>query len=95
MKKPSMTIDEAQAVAIRAVEFLARDDDRLGRFLALTGVGPSDIAAGLSEPAFLAGVLDHVMSDESLLFLFCDHAGLAPDVPAFARRRLSGPEDTW
>ena len=90
-----MTIDEAQAVAIRAVEFLARDDDRLGRFLALTGVGPGDIAAGLSEPAFLVGVLDHVMSDESLLFLFCEQVGLAPDLPATARRSLSGPGDTW
>ena len=93
MKKTPLSPDEAQTVAIRAVEFLAADDERLGRFLALTGVGPADIAAGLSEPAFLAGILDHVMSDETLLFLFCEHAELSPEMPAIARRRLAGPGD--
>ena len=93
MKKPTLTTDEAQTVAIRAVEFLAGDDERLGRFLALTGVGPTDMAAGLSEPAFLAAIPDHVMSDETLLFLFCEHTGLEPDLPGAARRRLAGPGD--
>jgi len=93
MKNSPLTIDQAQAVAIRAVEFLVSDDERLGRFLALTGLGPGDIAPGLSDPAFLAGVLDHLMADETALFLFCDHASLAADTPGAARRRLTGRED--
>ena len=42
------------------------------------------------EPELLAGVLDHVLGDESLLFLFCEAAGLDPAAPRAARRGLPG-----
>lgn len=85
-----MTTDEAEAVALRAVEFLAADEERIGRFLALTGAGPAELAAGVRDHAFLCGVLEHLLSDETLLFLFCDHALIAPEVPAAAQALLAG-----
>ena len=44
------------------------------------------------EPGFLAGVLDHMLDDESLLLAFADSAGLDPASIARARRALGGPQ---
>ena len=40
------------------------EPERLGRFLALTGIGPPEFATAAREPGFLAGVLDHLAADE-------------------------------
>ena len=55
--------ESAENLAISALAFLAADPERLGRFLSLTGIGPEAIRKSAREPAFLAGVLDHVVSD--------------------------------
>ena len=75
---------------MQALAFLAADDDRLGRFLALSGLDEATLRARAGEPELLAAVLDHVLSDESLLFVFCETADLAPDAPRQARRALPG-----
>ena len=80
--------DGAVAIAAQALAFVAAEDDRLGRFLALTGLTPDALKAGLAEPALLGAVLDHVLSDEALLLAFAEAAGLPPEIPALARRRL-------
>jgi hypothetical protein len=83
--------EDAESIAIRALGFLAGDDSHMERFLALTGIGPGDIRAAASEPGFLAAVLDHVASDESLLLAFAANAGLAPGAVATAKAALAGP----
>ena len=80
--------DGAVAIAAQAVAFLAAEEDRLGRFIALTGLSPAELKAGLGQPALLGAVLDHVLGDESLLLAFADSAVLAPELPAAARRLL-------
>ena len=90
MKQSSLTTEAAEAVAIRAVEFLATDEDRLGGFIVATGISPGDLGSRLQEFDFLCGVLDHIMADESLLFIFCEFAGIAPEHPAVARYILGG-----
>jgi hypothetical protein len=96
MRRPG---EDAESVAIRALGFLAGDDSRMERFLALTGIGPGDIRAAAAEPGFLAAVLDHVASDESLLLAFAANAGLSPGSVAAARAALAGrgadPEHHW
>jgi len=78
-------------LAVQAFAYLAGDPDRLGRFLALTGIGPARIRAAAAEPGFFAGVLDHIMSDEALVQEFADRAGVDPATVAQARRILGGP----
>lgn len=91
MARPeAATREAAEALAVQAFTYLAGDPDRLGGFLALTGIGPERIRAAAAEPGFFAGVLDHVMSDEALLMAFADHAGIDPAAVARARRAL-GP----
>ena len=74
--KPSLK--SAEALAIQAFSFIAADSDRLGRFLAASGIGPADIHGAARQPMFLAGVLDHVASDEPLLLSFAAETGTAP-----------------
>ena len=70
----------AETLAVQALEFLAGDAERLGRFLAMSGIDPEALRAAASEPHFLAGVLDHVTSDERLLLDFATHAEIDPPV---------------
>jgi hypothetical protein len=80
----------AENLAIQALSFMASDPERLGAFLAATGVGPEMIRKAAAEPSFLAGVLDHVCGDEALLVGVADHAGVAPRDVEHAQAVLSG-----
>jgi hypothetical protein len=80
--------EAAEMLAVQALAFIAGDPDRLGRFLAITGIGPAEIRIAAREPHFLAGVLDHIASDEALLMLFAEQSGLEPKTIAHARRVL-------
>lgn len=86
--------EAAEALAIAALSFLAGDSERLGAFLALSGIGPESIRAAAGEPQFLAGVLDHVVSDEKLLLDFAEHQNIDPFEVARARQSMAGlPRD--
>jgi hypothetical protein len=82
--------EAGEAVAIQALSFIARDPERLGHFLAATGIGPAEIRASAREPQFLAGVLDHVAADERLLLAFAADAGFDPADIAKAQAALGG-----
>ena len=77
-------------LAIQALAFIAEDPDRMGAFLAATGIAPETIRGAARSPDFLAGVLEHMLADESLLLAFADSAGLDPAEIARARRALGG-----
>jgi Protein of unknown function (DUF3572) len=89
-KGGSITRESAENLAIQALAFLAGDPDRLGRFLAGTGIGPQAIRKAAADPAFLAGVLDHVVADEALLLAVAHHAGVSPLTVERAQAVLSG-----
>jgi hypothetical protein len=88
-----LAAEVAEVLAIQALGFIAQDDERLGRFLALTGMGPAEIRAAASERHFLAGVLDYVTGDEELLVAFAGHAEVDPATIAIARQALAEAED--
>ena len=88
-KPPERTRGTAEALAIQALTFLAEEPERLGRFLAMTGIEPAQIRAAAREPGFLAGVLEHMLADESLLIAFADSAGVDPAALARARSALA------
>lgn len=80
----------AEILAINALGFLASDSERLGRFLAVSGIGPAALKDSAANPHLLAGVMDYLLADESLLFLFTESQGLGADEPQKARRALPG-----
>lgn len=82
--------DAAEHVAIQALTFIAADPERLGSFLAASGIGPAALRAAAREPQFLAGVLDHVAADEALLIAFAEQAEIDPATVTAAIAALSG-----
>jgi hypothetical protein len=92
MKKGLLSTREAaEQLAIQALGFIAADGERLGRFLALTGIGPDEIRAAAREPGFLAGILDHIAGHEDLVMAFAEQAGIDPSHVNAAREVLAGP----
>jgi hypothetical protein len=82
----------AQALAVEALAFLAAEPERIGRFLALSGIGPEALRSAAREPDFLNGVLEYVTGDEPLLLEFAAHVQIKPAAVERARATLGG---TW
>jgi hypothetical protein len=82
--------EAAEAMAVDALVFLAADEDRLDRFLALTGLAAGNLRELSGSPGFLAGVLDHLMGDERLLVAFAEEHRLDPTTIARASALLGG-----
>lgn len=89
MAATPLSLDQSSAIALKALAFLAAAEDRLARFLALSGVSPEALASGARTPAFQAGVLEHLLADEAMLLEFCANEALRPDLPQQALRILS------
>jgi hypothetical protein len=85
-----MNRNAAEILAVEALTFLASDSERLGRFLALTGISPAEIRSVARDPAFLVAVLDHLASDEKLLIAFADQAGRRASEVMQARAVIGG-----
>jgi len=82
----------AESLAVQALTYIGSDPDRLARFLSMSGLGPQSLRAAAREPGFLAGVLEHVASDEALLVAFAAQEGIDPAEVDRARRLLSGAD---
>ncbi len=82
--------EAAETVAIQALSYIAAEPERLGRFLALSGIGPAEIRAAAAQPGFLAGVLDYVVSDQDLMTGFAAESGHKPSTIDAARMALGG-----
>jgi len=76
-------------MALSALTFLAEDATRLGRFLALTGIGPDELRSGAGARATQAAVLEHLMADESLLLVFAATKSVAPQSIPLAHALLA------
>ncbi|NFV79525.1 DUF3572 domain-containing protein [Magnetospirillum aberrantis] len=83
-----LTAEDAQAVALKALTFVAGDESLLSRFVALSGCGFDDIKARLADIGFLAGVLDFMLADEQAVLAFAEAEGMSPETPMQARLKL-------
>ncbi len=87
---PPLTQEAAEGLAIQALTFIAGEPERLGSFLATTGIGPTQIRAASAEPGFLAGVLEYLAADEALIAAFAAETGLDPADVGRAYAALAG-----
>jgi hypothetical protein len=83
----------AETIALQMLAFLASDGDRINRFMGAAGATPATLRASAAEPQFLAGVMDYLLADQSLLLAFAESAGLTPQRLMAARRHLPGATD--
>jgi hypothetical protein len=86
----ALTVEVAEGLAIQALTFIAGEPERLGGFLAATGIGPAEIRRASTEPGFLAGVLGYLASDDRLITAFAAETGLDPADVARAYAALGG-----
>ncbi len=85
---PALNDEDAQTIALKAIGFIAADDELLSRFVALTGCGLDDIRERIGNAGFLGGVLDFILSDEPTLLAFAEAEQMAPETPMAARHKL-------
>ena len=85
-------VDEAEAIAIEALSFMATDAQRMLRFLDACGLTPHTLRAAAAAPGFLAAVLEHFAADPALVETYAANAGRDPAEVARAREVLEGPE---
>jgi hypothetical protein len=82
----------AEIVAIQALSFIAGDPERLGAFLAESGIGPETLRTAASDPHFLSSVLDFVMRDDATVKAFARASQLHPTNIAAAHQALGDPQ---
>ena len=78
----------AEELAIKALAFIGGEPTRLERFLALTGYNAGNIRTAAADPAFLAGVLGHLLEDEPLLLDFAANESVRPEEVVTAAQSL-------
>jgi hypothetical protein len=86
VKKPAHNAREvAEIVAVQALSFIAGEPERLGAFLAESGIGPETLRSAAADPHFLGNVLDFVLRDEATVKAFAAASQLHPTNIAAAR----------
>lgn len=90
MKEAKMNKDQAEAIALDALGYIIQNETQRARFLDLTGIAPSDLRAGLSDPAFLIAVIEFLLGHEPSLLEFCAAQEIDPLWPARAHGLLAG-----
>lgn len=92
---PKIPTPDPETLALQALTFIAADDDRLERFIGLTGIDPAELRTLAQSPAGLGAVLDYLLGWEPLLLEFAEAHALKPESIAIARRKLPGGESTY
>ncbi len=76
------------AIALRVLVWVLSDEDRADRFLALTGMAPDDLRAGVGDPAIMGAVLDFLANHETDLVAAAQDLDIAPETIAAAWEKL-------
>jgi Protein of unknown function (DUF3572) len=87
---PKTPLPDPETLALQALAFILGDEDRLERFLSLTGFEPGALRGLAQDPAGLGAILDYLLGWEPLLLEFAAAETLPPESIAAARRKLPG-----
>ena len=87
-----MRQDRAEAIALKALEFLVSDEELLTTFLGSTGASIDDLRTGASDATFLGSVLDFILMDDQWVVKLCDQHGIKYAEVYPARQALPGGE---
>ena len=91
-----MTPQNAEALAVQALEFLASDTELLGHFLAQSGGDPGALRDAAQNPEFLGFVLDFILLDDATVLALAERANRPPEDIARARAALpGGDQPNW
>lgn len=85
-----MKQEMAEGVALKALAWLANNDELMPIFLGATGSSAETLRDGASDPSFLVSVMDFLLMDDAWIVAFCDAQGVSYDTPMRARHALPG-----
>lgn len=88
-------IAEAEALALRVLEWLAGTEDLLGVFLGATGMSPEELVETASGPETLAAVVDFLLQDDRWVLECAEQLHVNPEEFARARRFLPGGDSPY
>ena len=86
---------ESSDIILKLLTFLAVDEDRLTRFLALSGLVPQDLRMRHNEPVFQGFLLDYLFQDDRTTSEFCTEIQLSPGSLMRLRHKLPGGAGDW
>ena len=85
-----MQTEIAETIGLKALAWLAGNEELLPVFLGATGASLSDVRERAGDADFLAAVLDFLSMDDAWVSAFCETEGLSCDQPMAARQALPG-----
>jgi hypothetical protein len=83
-KKRHFSPEQAQELAVCALNYLAQDEDRLNAFLTSTGLAVDNLREAAGSPQFFAALLDHVTGDDALVLGVAAEANVPPESVIYA-----------
>lgn len=90
--KQPPNIEQAEILALQALTFLSSDDDRITRFLTITGIIPTELSNMAQDSASLGAILDYILGWEPLLMEFAQSQEIDPSIIRRMRQLLPGAE---
>ncbi|WP_425102456.1 DUF3572 domain-containing protein [Tropicibacter sp. S64] len=88
----SVKQESAEAIGLRAIGWLAGNDDLLQVFMGSTGASSADFRESVQDVEFQASVLDFLLMSDQWVMEFCDAESLPYDQVMRARAALPGGE---
>ena len=85
-----MNSEQAQVIALGALNWLIANDDLRGVFLGASGLSPDDLMARAAEPELLGSMLDFILMDDAWVMGCCDALGQPYEALQQARMALRG-----
>jgi hypothetical protein len=79
MKAESTNADDPEMVALAVLAWVLQDERRAERLLAVTGLTPDGLRAGIGDRAVLAAVMGFLMGHEPDLIACADAMGMKPE----------------
>ncbi len=87
-----MTRDQgdAEAVALKCLDWLAGNEDLWPVFIGSTGANEADLKKRITDPDLYGAVLDFILMDDLWVQACCTAKSLPTDAPMRARQSLPG-----
>lgn len=87
-----MNRENAETIGLKALAWLARNDELLPVFLGSTGASLDELRSRAGEAEFLGPVLDFILMDDDWVLAFSEAAVIDPSDLLAARQVLPGGE---
>ena len=89
MPASEINSEQAETIALRALEFVLADPNLQTQFMTTSGLTAKTIQESFQNVEFLGGVLDFILGQEDVLAKFCEKYQMEPTQPSLARASLT------